>query len=40
MNIDELEEIEDLVYWNLSFGIPIIETLTEINHLELLTFFS
>jgi hypothetical protein len=38
-NIEELEEIEDLVYWNLSFGISIKETLIEINKLDMIEFF-
>jgi hypothetical protein len=40
MKIEELDEIEDLIYWNLSFGIPIKETLKEINRLDLLAFFT
>ena len=38
-NIEELEEIEDLVYWNLSFGISIKETLIQINKLDMIEFF-
>ena len=34
-----LNEIEDLVSWNLSFGIPVKETLTEIKRLDLLNYF-
>ena len=37
MNIDE---IEDLVFWNLSFGVSIKETLTEIDRLDLLDSFN
>lgn len=39
-SIELLDEIEDLVYWNLSFGIPIKESLKEIKRLDLLTYFS
>tara|TARA_R110000787_G_scaffold179128_2_gene290870 strand:- start:163 stop:294 length:132 start_codon:yes stop_codon:yes gene_type:complete len=37
--VEELEEIEDLIGWNLSFDIPIIETLKEINRLDLIKMF-
>lgn len=36
----KIRELEDLIYWNLSFGIPIKETLKEINRLDLVTFFT
>jgi len=35
----DFDDIEDLVYWNLSFGIPIEETLKDINKLDLLELF-
>tara|TARA_Y100001972_G_C7580321_1_gene291107 strand:+ start:765 stop:899 length:135 start_codon:yes stop_codon:yes gene_type:complete len=31
----DLEEIEELVYYNLSFGIPILDTLKEIKREDL-----
>tara|TARA_R110001632_G_scaffold103407_2_gene212031 strand:- start:47 stop:163 length:117 start_codon:yes stop_codon:yes gene_type:complete len=37
--MNEIEEIEDLVSWNLSFGIPIKETLKELERLDLLHLF-
>ena len=37
MNIDE---IEDLVFWNLSFGVTIKETLTDIERMDLLDSFN
>jgi len=37
--MEELYEIEDLVGWNLSFGISITETLKGINRLDLLDLF-
>tara|TARA_R110001632_G_scaffold211720_1_gene337295 strand:+ start:135 stop:269 length:135 start_codon:yes stop_codon:yes gene_type:complete len=40
MDIQELDEIEDYVYWNLSFGIPIIESLKEIKQEHLIELFS
>ncbi len=39
MDIHELDEIEDYVYWNLSFGIPIIQSLKEINKEYLKNYF-
>ena len=36
---DEIEEIEDLIAWNLSFGIGIKDTLKEIDRLDLLELF-
>tara|TARA_R110001592_G_scaffold85314_1_gene251960 strand:- start:1223 stop:1342 length:120 start_codon:yes stop_codon:yes gene_type:complete len=39
MNFEDFEEIEDLVGWNLSFGISKYETLKEIGKLDLLTLF-
>ena len=38
MDLD-LDEIEDLVYWNLSFNIPIKETLQDIKRMDLLYLF-
>lgn len=35
----DFEEIEELVAWNLSFNIPIEETLKEIDKLEYLFLF-
>ena len=32
----DFEEIEDLVCWNLSFGISKKETLSQINRLDLI----
>ena len=37
--ITELEEIEDLIAYNLSYCVSIKETLTEINKLDLLEYF-
>ena len=37
--IEFLEELEDLVNWNLSFGISIKDTLIEENQLEWLSYF-
>lgn len=36
---NNLDEIEDLVGWNLSFNISIKQTLTDINKLEYLELF-
>ena len=38
--IEKLDEIEDLIRWNLSFEITIEDTLTQINRLDLLDFFT
>ena len=35
----DIEEIEELINWNLSFDIPIHETLKELNKLDLLEYF-
>jgi hypothetical protein len=37
--MDDFDEIEDLVGWNLSFNISIKETLQSINRLDLLDLF-
>tara|TARA_B110000967_G_C18823671_1_gene530149 strand:- start:89 stop:214 length:126 start_codon:yes stop_codon:yes gene_type:complete len=39
-NIEILDEIEDLIGWNLSYDISVKETLTEINRLDLLDYFT
>ncbi len=39
-SVEILDEIEELIGWNLSFGITTHETLKEINRLDLLTYFS
>ena len=38
--IEELDEIEDLIGWNLSFNITIEDTLKGIDRLDLLQYFS
>ena len=35
----DFDEIEDLVAWNLSFGVAIKDTLAQINKLDLLYLF-
>jgi len=35
----DIDEIEELLAWNLSFNIPIHETLDDINRLDLLDYF-
>jgi hypothetical protein len=37
--IEEIEEIVELIYWNLSFGISIKETLIDIDRLYMLEYF-
>ncbi len=39
MNKMDLEKIEDLVSWNLSFNISVQETLKDIDRLDLLHLF-
>ncbi len=34
-----IEDIEEIVYYNLSFNIPIKETLKQINKIEFLYLF-
>lgn len=36
----DLDDIEDLIGWNSSFGISVKETLTGIDRLDLLAVFS
>jgi len=36
----DFEEIEELVLWNLSFNIPIKETLKQINKEEYIDYFN
>ena len=38
--IEKLDEIEDLIGWNLSYDITIEQTLIEIDRLDLLDYFS
>ena len=40
LDAKEMDEIEELIAWNLSFGIPIKDTLEMINRLEYLDLFS
>lgn len=35
----DLEEIEDLIFWNLSFNITIEETLKGIDRKDLIDYF-
>ncbi len=35
----DIEEIEDLIAWNSSFGISVEETLKEIDRLDLLELY-
>ena len=35
----DLDELEDLVCWNMSFGISVLETLTELKALEYIHLF-
>ena len=39
ITIEEMEEMEDIISWNLSFNISIEETLKYINKLEYLDLF-
>ena len=34
-----IEEIEELIYYNLSYDVPVKQTLIDINRLDLLTYF-
>ena len=35
----DFEEIEELIFYNLSFNIPIEQTLKDINRLDLIDLF-
>jgi hypothetical protein len=37
--LETLDEIEELIYWNLSFNISINDTLKMIDRLDLLNYF-
>lgn len=39
MNIEEFEEIEELIAWNMSFNISKTETLRDIGKLEFINLF-
>tara|TARA_R110002126_G_scaffold274975_1_gene420322 strand:+ start:90 stop:215 length:126 start_codon:yes stop_codon:yes gene_type:complete len=39
-NIEILDEIEDLIAWNLSFNICLEDTLKEIKRTDLLDYFT
>ena len=39
MDNEELEEIDELISWNLSFGVSVYETLFGIGRLDLLEYF-
>ena len=39
-NIEILDEIEDLIAWNLSFNISLEDTLKEIKRTDLLDYFT
>ena len=38
--IEYLEEVEELIDWNLSFGIPIKETLESLKRVDLVDLFN
>jgi len=40
LTTEEMDEIEELIAWNLSFGITIKDTLEMINRLEYLDLFA
>jgi len=40
LSSEERDEIEDLIGWNLSFGITIEETLEDIDMMEYLNLFT
>jgi hypothetical protein len=40
LTFKEFEEIEEVVAWNLSFGISIKETLTDLGKIKYLNLFS
>ena len=39
-NIEYLDEIEELISWNLSYGINMIDTLKQIKREDLEDYFS
>ena len=39
MTIEEMEELEELICWNLSFGVSVLETLKEVGKEEYYRFF-
>ena len=40
LSLEERDEIEDLIGWNLSFGITMEETLEEIDMMEYIELFA
>lgn len=40
LTTEEMDEIEDLIGWNLSFGITIEETLEDIDMMEYIELFA
>ncbi len=40
LTTEEMDEIEDLIGWNLSFGMTIEETLEDIDMMEYLNLFT
>tara|TARA_R110002153_G_scaffold23570_2_gene76209 strand:+ start:102 stop:308 length:207 start_codon:yes stop_codon:yes gene_type:complete len=40
IEVEFLDEMEELIVWNLSFGVSMRETLREIKRLDLMDFFS
>ena len=38
--IEYLEEVEELIGWNLSFGIPIKQTLESLKRVDLVDLFN
>ena len=39
-NIEILDDIEEMISWNLSFNVSVKDTLEGINRLDLLDYFS
>jgi len=40
LTTEEMDEIEDLIGWNLSFGMTIEETLEDIDMMEYIELFA
>lgn len=39
MTVEEMEELEELIAWNRSFGISVLETLMEVGKEEYYRYF-
>tara|TARA_R110001632_G_scaffold92849_5_gene198117 strand:+ start:34 stop:177 length:144 start_codon:yes stop_codon:yes gene_type:complete len=38
--MENIEEIEEIIQWNLSYGISIVKTLNDLGRIDLIDYFT